>query len=520
MQRISRAIKALLPGLISVFRPDRQALMAAAFGAMAAFAFAPFSLAPLALLALAGLFWLWLRADTPGAAARLGLWFGLGLHGIGSSWLYSSLYLYGDAPLWLTLVSVSLWVFYLSLFPALAGWLARSFSSPRFPIVGLLFVYPAAWVLSEYLKQHLFGGFPFLQMGTSHVLTWLDGYAPVFGVLGVSWALALSAAALVWLIRNGAWMGAAFVFAVVWIGGGLLQGVHWTQPDGKPVEVALLQGNIPQDRKWRADQFMPTLKRYVKMTRENLGADLIVWPETAVPAFFDLVEKGALKTFIRDARLIGKPILVGSIWRDAEKTHYYNALIDVSSQPPQLYRKYHLVLIGEYYPFADLLRPLFDLWHIPFDQFSAGPFPPQPMNLGGHGVGMAICFETMFGHELAAQLPQADYFITVSNDAWFAHTLEPAQALQEVQMRAIELGRYFARATNTGFTAVIDHRGRIIGQLPPYEQGVLRATVTPRKGMTPFARWKELPILLLLGVVFGAVLADRYLRRVPSTRSS
>ncbi len=482
---------------------------------MAVFAFAPFSLAPLALLALAGLFGLWLKTETPGQAARLGFWFGLGLHGVGSSWLYSSLYVYGETPLWLSVISVTLWVMYLSLLPALAGWVARFFFSPRFPVLSLLLLFPAAWVLSEYLKQHLFGGFPFLQMGTSHVLTWLDGYAPVFGVLGVSWALALSAAALVWLVRNGAWMGAAFIYAVVWLGGGLLQGVQWTQPVGKPVDVALLQGNIPQDKKWQPEQFMPTLKRYIKMTRENLGADVIVWPETAVPAFFDLVEQGALKTFIRDAQLLQKDILVGSIWRDADTHRYYNALIDVGSTPYQIYRKYHLVLIGEYYPFSDWLEPLFDLWHIPFDQFSPGPFPPEPMKLGMHHVGMAICFETLFGHELAAQLPKATYFITVSNDAWFDHTLEPAQALQEVQMRAVELGRSFARATNTGFTAVIDHHGQVIKQLPPHTQGALRATVQPRTGMTPFARWKELPILFLLTLVFGMVLADRYLRAKP-----
>ncbi|SIO06215.1 Apolipoprotein N-acyltransferase [Sulfurivirga caldicuralii] len=513
MPRIRQAIKHPFQWFAAALRPDRQGLAAAAFGAMAAFAFAPFSFAPLALLAQAGLFWLWLKTDTSGQAARLGLWFGLGLHAVGSSWLYSSLYVYGQTPLWLTLISVALWVLYLSLFPALAGWIARIFFSPRFPVISLLTLFPAAWVLSELIKQHLFGGFPFLQMGTSHVLTWLDGYAPVFGGLGVSWALALSAAALVWLVRNGAWMGAAFIFAVVWLGGGLLQDIKWTQPVGDPVDVALLQGNIPQDKKWQPDQFMPTLKRYIKMTRENLGADVIVWPETAVPAFFDLVERGALKTFIRDARLIHKPILVGSIWRDVEKRRYYNALINVGSDPYQVYRKYHLVLIGEYYPFSDWLKPLFDLWNIPFDQFSPGPFPPEPMKLGDHHAGMAICFETMFGHELAAQLPQADYFITVSNDAWFAHTLEPAQALQDVQMRAIELGRPFARATNTGYTAVVDHNGHIVKQLAPYKQGALRATLQPRQGMTPFARWKELPVLLLLLLVFGVVLGDRYLRR-------
>ncbi len=498
--------------LLRLWRPRWPHLQAAMLGAMAVFAFAPFSWAPLALLSLAGLMWLWLKADRPSQAFKLGFWFGLGLFGAGASWLLSSLYVYGGAPLLLALVALAGWIIYLSLFPAFAGWLAKRFSNPSWPIAGLLIIYPAAWVVGEYLRGHLLGGFPVLTMGTSHVLTWLDGYAPVLGVYGVSWALAVSAAALVWLVERGAWIGAALVFALVWLTGGSLSDIRWTHPTGKPVDVALLQGNVPQDEKWRPDRLYSQLKRYVAMTRRNLGADVIVWPETAVPAFFDLVEKGALKTFIRDAGILRKDILVGAIWRDADRRHYYNALINIGQRPHPVYRKYHLVMIGEYYPFGEALRPLFEWLDVPFDQFTAGPFPPDPMKLGHHHAGMAICFETQFGEELRHQLPKADYFITVSNDAWFARTLEPAQSLQEVQMRAKELGRMFARATNTGMTALVDVDGRIVSRLPAYQQGVLRAEVQPHSGLTPFARWGELPLLFMLGGVFGFVLAIRHLR--------
>ena len=503
----------LFRALLRLWRPRWPHLQAAALGVMAVFAFAPFSLAPLALLSLTGLLWLWYRAERPSQAFKLGFWYGLGLFGAGASWLFSSLYVYGSAPLPLAVLAVAGWVVYLSLFPALAGWLAKHFSSPAWPVLGLLMIYPAAWVAGEYLRGHLFGGYPVLNMGTSHILTWLDGYAPLLGVYGVSWAVALSAAALVWLIERGAWLGAAVIFAVVWLVGGSLSDIRWTKPIGKPVDVALLQGNIPQDEKWRPTQLYPQLKTYVSMTKQNLGADIIVWPETAVPAFFDLVEKGALKSFIRDAQILDKDILLGTIWRDKNHGHYYNALIDIGKTPYAVYKKYHLVLIGEYYPFGEALKPLFDWLAIPFDQFSPGPFPPEPMRLGRYHAGMAICFETQFGEELRYQLPKANYFITVSNDAWFAHTLEPAQALQEVQVRAKELGRPFARATNTGYTALIDVNGRLVKQLPAYRPGVLRVDVQPYEGLTPFARWGELPVLFLLTSIFGFVLAVRYLRR-------
>jgi len=497
--------------LLGLWRPRWVHIQAAGLGALAVFAFAPFSFAPLALLSLSGLFWLWYRSERPGDAFKVGFWYGLGLFGVGASWLFSSIYVYGGAPLPLALLAVVAWVIYLSLFPALAGWLAKRFTHPG-SVWGLLIIYPAAWVAGEYLRGHLLGGYPVLNLGTSHILTWLDGYAPLLGVYGVGWALALSAAALVWLIERGAWIGAPLVFAAVWLAGGSLSDVRWTTPHGQPVDMALLQGNIPQEEKWQPEKFYSQLQTYVRMTKQNLGADVIVWPETAVPGFFDLVEKGALKTFIRDAQILKKDILIGTIWREADQ-RYHNALVNIGQNPYGVYKKYHLVLIGEYYPFAEVLAPLFTWLNIPFDQFSPGPFPPEPMRLGRYHAGMAICFETQFGEELRYQLPKANYFITVSNDAWFAHTLEPAQALQEVQMRAKALGRPFARATNTGYTALIDVDGRIIEQLPAYAPGVLRANLQPYTGLTPFARWGELPLLFLLGSVFGFVLALRYLRR-------
>ncbi len=506
-------LAARFKSVFSLFRPDRWSLLAATLGVLTVGAFAPFALAPLALLTLGGLFWLWFHVTRPLAAFKLGFWFGLGLFGAGASWLFSSQYFYGEVPLLGALFGTFLWVVYLSLFPALAGALAKWAAKPFFPVVGLILIYPAAWVVGEWLRGHLFGGYPFLQIGTSHILTWLDGYAPIFGVLGVSWAVALSAALLVWLVVKNAWIGAALLFALLWLIGGSLADIRWVQPQGKPVDLALLQGNIPQDQKWQPEQFYPTLARYTKMTRQHLGADVIVWPETAVPAYFDLVEKGALKSFLGDAAALQKPILLGSIWRDETRTRYYNALINVGERPYQVYKKHHLVPIGEYYPFSSLLRPLFDYWNIPYDQFSPGPFPPQPMKLGAHHVGMAICFETEFGEELRYQLPVASYFITVSNDAWFAHTLEPAQALQSVQMRARELGRPFARVANTGHTALIDANGEITHSIPPYEAEVLRGSLQPVEGMTPFARWGELPLLFLLTLIFGFACAVWYLRR-------
>lgn len=130
--------------------------------------------------------------------------------------------------------------------------------------------------------------------------------------------------------------------------------------------------------------------------------------------------------------------------------------------------------------------------------------------LGGQLAGLSICYETAFGDELAQKLPEAKYLITVSNDAWFAHTFEPAQQLQDVKMRALELGREIARSTNTGYTAIIDVQGKVKHEIPAYERGVLRGEIQPYEGLTFYAEWGKTPVLFMLFSLFAFMLAKRY----------
>lgn len=499
-----------LKRVIGFMRPGREHLAALVLGGLAVMAFAPFAYSPVMLGSLAGLFALWMKAATPSDGAKLGLWYGLGLFGVGVSWLFSSIYLFAEVLLPLAVLLTFGWVLYLSLFIAAAGWMSVKFKSR--PALTLLGLFPALWVLFELLRGMLFGGYPFLLTGVSHLHTWLDGYAPILGVWGMSWALALSAGALVLLFTRKTWILSSIVLALVWTSGGMLQKVEWVEASGKPIDIALLQGNVPQDRKWLSDEFFPTLERYIGMTKMNLDADVIVWPETAVPAYFDIVHKGALRSFIADAKLLQKDILVGVIAGGRDSEDYYNALINVGKVEDRYY-KHHLVPFSEYFPFDSAFRFLSGLFEIPYATFSAGSADQQPIELGGHKAGLSICFEMAFGEELARQLPQAEYLVTVSNDAWFAHTLEPAQQLQDVQMRALELGREIARATNTGYTAVVGVDGRIKAEIAPYQEGVLRAEVQPYQGLTPYAQWQRLPIVLLVGLILLFSLSGRLFKR-------
>ena len=505
-------MKPVFTFLKNVFVPQKTHLIALLLGVLSVVGFAPFHFPPVILASIAGLFLLWLEAESRFEAAKIGFWFGIGQFGFGVSWLFSSMYFYSGVILPVAVLLTASFVMFLALSTALGGWIAQYFKNPKRPGLVLTLLFPAVWVLIELVRSTIFGGFPFLLSGTTHIDTWLAGYAPLLGVWGVSWAIAMSAGLLLWLFKERSWVRASITLCLIWSIGGLLQSVEWVKPIDKPIDVALIQGNIPQEKKWLPDEFYPTLKTYISLTKQNMDADVIVWPETAIPAYYDVVEDGALQGFIKDAKLLNTDILVGVIAGGKESEHYYNALINVHN-PEDRYYKTHLVPFSEFFPFSGAFKFLSGLFNIPFAEFSRGDENQKPLNLGGHDAGLSICYEMAFGEEIARSLPQAKYLITVSNDAWFAGTFEPAQQLQEVQMRALELGREIARSTNTGYTAIIDIKGNIKEQIPAYEEGVLRGQVQPYEGLTFYAEWKTLPILFLLFSFFGFLLAKRYLQR-------
>ncbi|BBP46719.1 apolipoprotein N-acyltransferase [Thiosulfatimonas sediminis] len=509
MNKLTRAWQAITSGLAR-FKPNKSHWLALLLGAVSVSAFAPLAIAPVMLLTLAGLFVLWQKSPTAKDGAKLGLYFGLGFFGVGLSWLFKSIYVYSGVVLPIAVLLTLSWVLYHALFLTAAGYFAVKLRGSR--TLAMLGLFPVVWVLFELLRGTLFGGYPFLLIGVSHLHSWLDGYAPIFGVWGVSWVVAVSAGALALLYLKRSWVLSSLVICLLWSSGGLLQQIQWVSPVAKPVDIALVQGNVPQQLKWTTQALVPSLERYTQLTKANLDADVIVWPETAVANYLAVVEKGALQTFIRDAQLFKKDILVGVVDGDPNGDAVYNALVNLGNLE-QRYHKRHLVPFSEYFPFDAFFAPIAKLFDIPFSFFSHGDASQMPLQIGNHQVGLSICFEMAFGEELARQLPVAEYFITVSNDGWFAHTLEPHQQLQDVQMRALELGREIARATNTGFTVIVGVDGQIKAQVAPYQLAVLRGEIQPYQGLTPYAQWQWLPILLLIGLILLFTLGGRLLLR-------
>ena len=485
-------------------------VLAAAFaaGAVAVAGFAPFYLWPLPLAALAALFAMWMRETRPWRAFAAGYAFGLGFFLVGVSWVYVSLHDYGGMPMILAALAVLLFCAYLALFPALAGWLSVRFA--LHPAWRLVFV-PAAFSWCEWLRGWLFTGFPWLSMGTSQAPSGvLAGYAPIAGTYGVTLAMAIVASCAAWIAIRPRRIFAVVVLAAICAAGYLLGEVSWTTPAGAPLRIALLQGNIPQELKWRDEERNRILSDYRAMIA-GAPAKIVVLPETALPAFLDELPPEYLQGLRDDARAHGKEILLGTVERTGANT-YYNSVVPLVEANAASYRKRHLVPFGEFVP--DGFKWVMAVLHIPLDDFARGAVVQPALSAAGTKFGVAICYEDLFGEEVIQSLPDAQVLLNVSNDAWFGDSLEPEQHLQGSQMRALETGRWMVRATNTGATAAIDPKGRIASRLPDFTRATLVAEVQPRSGMTPYAQWGNWPAICI-ALALSLVAAWRGRRESP-----
>ena len=479
------------------------ALFSAVAGASLVLAFAPFSLGWLAPVSLAFLFHFWARLKDAKQAFVQGWCFGMGLFGFGVFWLHHSIGQFGGLDTPLAILITLLFAAFLALFPAVTGYLVALFHSRP---AGRVVLIPAAWVLIEWLRSWLFGGFTWLSLGYSQTDTPLAGYGTLLGVYGISLLVVLSAVLLTQWRKLWIWP----VLLSLYLGGWGLLHYTWVTPTGQWVKVAMVQANIPQQRKWLPEEFKPTLKLYTRLSEEQPDAALVVWPETAVTAFAHQVEKGFLQPLHERMLAEGRDLILGIPVRQGDDG-YFNAMLSLGLSGRGEYFKRHLVPFGEYMPFSRWLGPLVAWLKIPMSSFSAGEQSKPLIQLVGLPAGVSICYEDTFGNEVLQALPEAAFLINASNDAWFGDSLAPYQHLQMARMRSIETGRYLLRATNTGISAIIDEKGRIQQQLPLFQQGVLSGGFQPMQGSTGFDYWGNRAVVWLCGLL--VVLAWGWFRR-------
>jgi apolipoprotein N-acyltransferase len=449
------------------------------------------------LLAPAVLFAL-IRGLPPRRACAAGAAFGLGLFAFGTYWLYTCLHVFGLVPIWLTIVLQTVLVAAMSTYLAALCYLANRFWLKPGATRDWL-VLPALWVLLEWLRGWLLSGFPWLSTGYAMIDSPLSGWAPIFGVYGVTWAAATVSVAILVLCmpavrfsrRCLAFATAAILFAVP----ALLARQHWTQPAGAPIAIAAVQGAVPQDQKWQAKNRELTMQRYLRLTGEAWGARLIIWPEAALP-----VLAPDIQDYLRDLKEQGgvhnADFAIGLVNYRPETKQFFNGILVLSQSGDGWYYKRHLVPFGEYFPVPAFVRSWLRLMSLPYDDFTAGSSHQPMLSAAGQKLGLTICFEDAFGSQQLKVLRQASLLINVTNNAWYGDSTAPHQHLQIARMRALEAGRSLVRAANDGITAAIDAQGKIVARLPQFQEKVLRTELQPMTGLTPYARLGNYPVVI------------------------
>lgn len=527
----------------------RYSLQLVLLGAVHALCFAPEPLPGLVLpyvqvAALACLATYIFNASSVKQAALAGLLFGLGQFTVGLYWLYISLHWYGGLPSPMAAGAVLLLAAAEALFvtaaAALARWLcgdSRSTAYGRQLLIAA--TWASCWAGAEWLRGTLFTGFPWLGTGYAHADGPLSGWAPIFGVYGLAWLSAYIAGTIALLARargTSAEAPAATAVAlgiVLAVAGVALGQISWSQPAGAPLLARLAQGNIPQSEKFDPQLMQKGLDTYARLAAlppKQAGADpkLIILPETVMPMFQDSYSVQLWRQWLAIAQERNATIIMGIPLhtRQGDADRYTNSAIAFDSHTPaeQLlagtlpmhYDKHHLVPFGEFVPPG--FRWFVDAMHIPLGDFDRGAPRQRAFALDGQLIAPNICYEDVFGEEIiqavadsATQGPGATILVNISNLAWFGNSWALRQHLQISRMRAMETARPMLRATNTGMTAAIDPDGTVRAVLPAQTVGVLDVEVQGTRGLTPYVRWGNSPMLawFALFLLMGLYLLGR-----------
>ncbi len=480
-------------------------LLAALSGAIAVLAFSPFDLWLFAPLSSALLYYL-LHNLSPKRAAWRGTFYGFGLFGAGTSWIYVSIHEFGAAstPLaaFLTLLfCLSISLIFITPFAYLYAKIRqKSPHSILLSVVGFI----SLWVLFEWWRSWIFTGFPWLLWGYALLDSPFSSGAPIAGVYGLS-LLTVSGGALLGqlFIHRGITRPFTIMTAIyccTLLGTFLLDSKSWVQPTSSAISVVVVQPNIPQDLKWREGYLQNTLEKLESLTEPHWGADIIVWPENAIPALYHRIQP-YLNSLTQQAQQTQSSLITGIPFYEKERGEhpaaFYNGITSLGLGAGNYYKQ-KLVPFGEYVPLQSVLRGIIKFFDLPMSDFARGPENQDMLLANGNRIAPLICYEIVYPDLVAGMSQQADILLTISNDTWFGASIGPHQHLQMARMRALENGRYLMRGTNDGISAFIDPYGKIMSTLPQFEEGSLRDTVYRMSGQTPFTRTGSWPLIVFL----------------------
>jgi apolipoprotein N-acyltransferase len=453
---------------------------------------------------------------SPRQAFWRGWLYGIGFFGVGVSWVFISIHRFGNASIFLAALITAGFIALLALFPAFTGY----FLNRYFPEINgrkLICAFPAIWVFLEWARSWMCTGFPWLLLGDSQINSPLKGFAPVYGTYGVSLAVLISSGLLINAIRNTQkrkyppvyWSIAAL--AALWLTGGCLTFFTWSKPQGSPIQVSLIQGNVSQEIKWSADQLIPTLQRYYTLTQAHWNSRIIIWPEAAVPQTLQDADE-FIAQMDKEAKEHHTTIILGIPFKNQQQDNYLNAVIAIGIDN-DAYIKHHLVPFGEYTPVPALFKPILQFLNVRMSNLGAGLGPPKPLGVNGIKIATFICYEIVYPEFVVTHSSDIGMLLTISNDAWFGHSIASAQHLEAAQMRALEMGRPALFLSNTGLTAFIKPDGTLQSLAPPYQTAVLTGFIQPMSGKTLWQKRSMDPVLILIMLLLFATIKYKYRRQ-------
>ena len=461
--------------------------------------FEPFGLVIAPLFCLAYLFYFALN-HSPKKTAIFYYLFGFFCFSIGLYWLYISIHIVSGAPLWLAILLIGVLSGVMALFYCLVGFIisyAYQLFKSKYLVLTLLA--PAIWTLSELLRGYAFTGFPWLTIGYSQSSTFLSAWAPIGGVYLVSFIVSLIAGYC--LLISSKIRPLLSLFSVLIIIGSsfFIRPIEWTERVDKEFSVALVQGAVAQEKKWLTAEFTRTLTLYRNSLLNLENTNLVIWPEVAIPAYAENV-KGYLDELEGILKQQNIDLLMLGINTKGKNGEVFNSVITLGGDN-RVYHKRHLVPFGEYFPVPKFIREWLQKMKLPHRDISIGPEVQEMLKLDQYFIATSICYEDIFGYELLDYQPLANVLVNVTNNAWFGESIASSQHFQMSRMRAIETGRYLLRSTNTGITAIVMPDGNIQEELEPYNFSILKGNFYPMKDETPYSRFGDLFVILLMTLI-------------------
>lgn len=495
-------------------------LIALISGALITLSFAPFNIWPIAIISLIA-FALLLKEQSFKTILWRSFAFGIGFYGAGIHWIYVSIHNFGGASPVLAGFLVFIFAcFMAAVFTAPFYIVARWFNRQA---LGLIIALPACWLLGEWIRTWLLTGFPWLFLGYAHLNTPLAGWAPITGVMGISFILVFTAAVVaewIWRIKSVPAKRSFLITASVccvafWIAGAGLKNITWAEPDTAPIKIGMVQPNIDQSTKLSFDQdsTIAALNQLRDLSTDLWSNDWVVWPEAAIPT--SLTYHDALP-FLEEMNTIASQndtaLFTGVIYEDRDKQKYYNSVAGLG-QGYGFYHKRRLVPFGEYVPLEDQLRGLIEFFNLPTSFIHLGPQDQHGLIAKGVRITPAICYEIVYPDLIAQAAKETQVLLSVNNLGWFLDSIQSKQFLQMAQMRALETGRFLVYSTNNGPSAIIDNHGKIISRSDSFKAQTFTGIIHAVKDWTPFMVYGSGPLVVIATLLLLSLALPQLLKR-------